>query len=126
MSVNKVQLIGRLGSNPELKYTKNGIAVCNLSIATSENYIMKDGKKGERTEWHRVSTWGKLGEICSQHLSKGRQIYIEGKLQTSKWEDSNGEKRFSTIIHATTVDFLGSKKNIEDDINITVDDIPFG
>ena len=82
MSVNKVIILGRLGQDPELKYTPGGAAVCNFSLATSENWTDKSGQRQERTEWHRVVVWGKLAELCNQYLSKGRQAYIEGRLQT--------------------------------------------
>lgn len=113
-SINKVMLIGRLGADPEVKAIGNGTTVARLNIATSETW-MKDGQKQERTEWHRVTVWGKLAEVCGKHLAKGRQVYIEGKLQTRSWEDDKGQKRYSTEIVADTVRFLGGgggeKKN---------------
>ena len=108
MSVNKVILIGRLGQDPELKYTPSGASVCNFSLATSETWNDKaSGQKQERTEWHRVVVWGKMAELCNQYLSKGRQAFIEGRLQTRSWEDQNGNKRYTTEINASTVQFLG-------------------
>lgn len=107
MSVNKVILVGRLGQDPELKYTPSGASVCNFSLATSENWVDKSGQKAERTEWHRIVVWGKLAELCNQYLSKGRQAYVEGKLQTRSWEDQSGQKRYTTEIMASTVQFLG-------------------
>ena len=107
MSVNKVMILGRLGQEPELKYTPSGAAVCNFSLATSENWVDKSGQKQERTEWHRVVVWGKLGELCNQYLAKGRQAFVEGRLQTRQWEDKNGQKRYTTEINATNVQFLG-------------------
>lgn len=104
--VNKVILIGRLGADPEVKSIGSGSTVARLNIATSETWV-KDGQKQERTEWHRVTVWGKLAEICGKHLSKGRQVYVEGKLQTRSWEDQQGQKRYSTEIVANTVQFLG-------------------
>ncbi len=106
--VNKVILVGRLGSDPESKTIPSGQVVTRFSIATSENWLDRDGQKQERTEWHRIVTWGKLAEICSKHLSKGRQCYIEGKLQTRSWEDQNGQKKYSTEVVGSTVQFLGS------------------
>lgn len=108
MSVNKVIVLGRLGSEPELRYTPSGAAVCNFSVATSDNWTDKNGEKQEKTEWHRIVVWGKLGELCHQYLSKGRQAYIEGKLQTRSWEDNNGVKKYTTEILANTVQFIGS------------------
>jgi single-strand DNA-binding protein len=109
MSVNKVILLGRLGQEPELKNTPSGLAVCNFSIATSETWKDKNsGQKQERTEWHRIVVWGKLGELCQQYLHKGRQAYVEGRLQTRSWDDKNGVKRYTTEVLATTVQFVGA------------------
>lgn len=105
--VNKVIIIGRLGNDPELKQTAGGQSVCTLSIATSEAWKDQNGQKQERTEWHRVVVWGKSGENCAKYLSKGRQAYVEGRLQTRSWEDQNGQKKYSTEIVASTVQFLG-------------------
>lgn len=107
MSVNKVILVGRLGQDPELRYTQSGTAVCNFSMATSEQWTDKQGQKQERTEWHRVVVWGKLGELCNQYLAKGRQAYVEGKQVTKKWQDQNGQDRYSTEVESNTVQFLG-------------------
>jgi single-strand DNA-binding protein len=110
MSVNKVILLGRLGQDPELKYTPSGAAVCNFSVATSESWTDKNsGQKNEKTEWHRVVVWGKLAELCNQYLSKGRQAFIEGKLQTRAWDDKDGNKRYTTEISASTVQFIGAQ-----------------
>src|SRR5947208_6650968 len=109
MSVNKVILVGRLGQNPEVKYTPSGAAVSNFSIATNESWTGKDGQKQERTEWHRVVVWGKLAELCSQYLSKGRQAYVEGRLQTRQYQDKDGVTKYSTEVQAQTVQFLGDK-----------------
>lgn len=105
--VNKVILIGRLGKDPEVKAIANGQNVARLTVATSETWV-KDGQRQEKTEWHNITVWGKLAEICGKHLSKGRQVYIEGKLQTRSWEDQNGQKRYATDIVANTVQFLGA------------------
>lgn len=134
MSVNKVIILGRLGQDLELKYTPGGMAVCNFTLATSESWADKAGQKQERTEWHRVVVWGKLAELCSQYLSKGRQAFVEGSLQTRSWDDKSGVKRYITEINAKTVQFIGAasidQKNseaytISTDINFTADDIPF-
>jgi single-strand DNA-binding protein len=107
--VNKVIIVGRLGGDPEVRYTPSGQAVARLSIATSESWNDKQGQKQERTEWHRVVVWGKIAEIVGQHLSKGRQVYVEGRLQTRSWDDkATGQKKYSTEIVASTVQFLGS------------------
>ncbi|MCO5143994.1 MAG: single-stranded DNA-binding protein, partial [Oligoflexia bacterium] len=107
MSVNKVLLIGRLGNNPEIRYTNTGTAVANFNLATSENWNDKNGQKQEKTEWHRVVVWGKLAELCEKYLSKGRQCFVEGRLQTRSWDDKDGNKRYTTEIVASTVQFLG-------------------
>ena len=109
--VNKVILVGNLGRDPELRYTQNGQAVANFTLATSESWTDKSGEKAERTEWHRIVTWGKLAEMCAQYLSKGRTVYIEGRLQTRDWEDRDGNKRQTTEINAGTVQFLGGPRS---------------
>lgn len=106
--VNKVIIVGRLGGDPEVRYTANQQAVAKFNVATSEAWKDKQGQKQERTEWHRVIVWGKLAEICGQHLAKGRQVYVEGRLQTRQWEDKQGQKRYTTEINANTVQFLGA------------------
>lgn len=106
MSLNKVMLIGHLGADPEIKAAGNS-TVARLNIATSETW-MKDGQKQTKTEWHRVTVWGKLAEICGKHLAKGRQVYIEGKIQTRSYQDKDNQKRYATEIVASTVQFLGS------------------
>ena len=106
-SVNKVILIGHLGADPELRDGR-GQPVCNLRIATSESWNDKDGQKQERTEWHRVTVWGKQAEHCKKFLEKGRQVYVEGRLQTSSYEQ-DGIKKYSTEVVAQTVQFLGGK-----------------
>jgi len=106
-SVNKVILVGNLGSDPEVKYTPSGAAVANFNIATNENWTSKDGKKEERTEWHRIVVWNKLAELCGEYLAKGRTVYVEGRLQTREWNDKDGNKRYTTEIVAQTIQFLG-------------------
>jgi len=106
-SVNKVILIGHLGADPEIRYTPTGAPVANLRIATNESWKNKNGQKEERTEWHRVVAWSKLAELASQYLTKGRQVYIEGRIQTRSWDDKDGQKKYSTEIVATGIQFLG-------------------
>jgi single-strand DNA-binding protein len=106
--VNKVILLGRLGQDPTVRYTSNGTAVANFSIATSETWKDQSGEKKERTEWHRIVAFGKLGEICVEYLTKGKQVYIEGRLQTQEWEDRDKNKRTTTQIIITTMQMLGS------------------
>jgi single-strand DNA-binding protein len=109
-----VILIGRLGSDPEVRYTPSGVAVANFNIATSEEWKDKDsGEKRERTEWHRIVAWRRLGEICGEYLSKGQQVYVEGRIQTNTWEDKEGNKRYTTEIIANTVQFLGKRESSE-------------
>lgn len=104
--INKVILIGNLGRDPELRYTQNGTAVANFPVATTEVWV-KDGQKNENTEWHRVVAWARLAENCNQYLQKGRQVYVEGRIQTRKWEDRDGNERYTTEIIARDVQFLG-------------------
>jgi single-strand DNA-binding protein len=105
--VNKAILIGNLGRDPELRYTQNGQAVANFTLATSESWNDKaSGERVERTEWHRIVVWGKLGELCAQYLTKGGKVYVEGRIQTREWEDKEGQKRRTTEINAQTVTFL--------------------
>ena len=105
--INKVIIVGRLGNNPDLKTLSPGNMVTTFSVATSDSWV-KDGQKQERTEWHRVVVWGKQAENCAKYLSKGRQVYVEGKLQTRQWEDQQGQKKYSTEVVAQNVQFLGS------------------
>ena len=108
--VNKVILVGNLGQDPEVKYMPSGGAVCNVSIATSESWNDKNtGEKQERTEWHRVVFFRKLAEIVGEYLRKGSQVYVEGKLQTRKWQDQNGNDRYTTEIVANEMQMLGGR-----------------
>lgn len=107
--VNKVIIVGRLGKDPETKAIGQGTTLTRLVVATSETWV-KDGQKQEKTEWHNITVWGKLAEICGKYLAKGRQVYVEGRLQTRSWED-NGQKKYATDIVATTVQFLGNASN---------------
>ena len=106
--LNKAILIGNLGRDPEVRYTPNGLAVANFSIATSETWT-RDGEKETRTEWHRIVAFGKLGEICGEYLSKGKQVYIEGRIQTREWTDRDGNKRYTTEIVASNMLMLGAR-----------------
>lgn len=108
-SVNSVTLIGYLGNDPEIRYTPSGTPVANFRMATNESWT-KGGEKHERTEWHRIVVWNKLAELCGEYLSKGRCVYISGKLQTRQWDDRDGNKRYTTEIVAREVVFLGSKE----------------
>lgn len=112
-SLNKVQLIGRLGKDPELKYTNSGAAVCSFSLATSETWKDKSGEKQEKTEWHNLVLWGKLAEICGEYLKKGSLAYFEGRLQTRKWKDKEGNDRYTTEIVADNMVMLGGKSDSE-------------
>lgn len=106
-SVNKVILIGNLGADPEIRYTQNNICVATISMATTETWIDK-GERRERTDWHRVVVWGRRAEVCQQFLGKGSKVYIEGQLQTRKWQDKDGADRYTTEVKAVDVVFLGS------------------
>lgn len=112
-SVNKVILVGRLGQDPEVKFTQGGAAVANLRIATDETWKDQSGERQQRTEWHTVVAWRRLAEICGQYLSKGRLVYIEGKLQTRSWQDREGNKRYSTEIQADNMVMLGGGRSEE-------------
>ena len=105
--VNKVILLGNLGADPEVRFTPGGQAVANFRIATSESWNDKNGQRQERTEWHRVVVWGKRAEVCSKYLSKGRQVYVEGRIQTRTYDDKDGNKRYITEVIAADVQFLG-------------------
>jgi len=107
--VNKVILVGNLGKDPELSYLPSGQSVAKFSLATSRSYKDKSGELKEETEWHNIVAWGKLGEICAQYLSKGRQAYIEGRIQSRTWEGKDGNKRTSVDIVASDVQMLGSR-----------------
>ncbi|MBN2059162.1 MAG: single-stranded DNA-binding protein [Deltaproteobacteria bacterium] len=137
-SVNKVILVGNLGSDPEIRYTPSGTAVANFSLATNEQWTNKNGEKEEKTEWHKVVAWARLGEICGEYLKKGSPVYIEGRLQTRAWEDREGVKRYTTEIVAQAMQMLGSSRReggeagsseerypVEEPVSIPEDDIPF-
>ena len=109
MGVNKVILVGNLGANPELRYTAGQQAVANFRLATTERWTDKNGQKQEQTEWHRIVVWGKRAEVCSKYLSKGRQVFVEGRIQTRNYDDKDGNKRYITEIIAQRVQFLGGR-----------------
>lgn len=115
MSLNRAQIIGRLGTQPELTYSKSGIAFCSMSVATSDKWKDKSGASQEKTEWHRLKAFGKTAELCSKYLNKGSNGYFEGKLETQAWEDKDGIKRYTTNIIVDAVQFLDSKKHYPQD-----------
>lgn len=104
--INKVILIGNLGADPEIRYTQNGAPVASFNVATTERWKGQDGQMQEQTEWHRIVAWQRLAEICGEYLSKGSRVYIEGKLQTRKWTDQNGNDRYTTEIVAREMKML--------------------
>lgn len=108
-SVNKVILIGNLGRDPEVRYMPSGEAITNITLATTDTWKDKSGEKQERTEWHRVAFFGKLAEIAGEYLKKGSQVYVEGRLQTRKWQDKEGNDRYTTEIVADRMQMLGSR-----------------
>jgi single-strand DNA-binding protein len=108
-SVNKVILIGNLGKDPDVRYLPSGDAVTNISVATTDNWKDKNGEKQEHTEWHRVAFFGKLASIAGEYLKKGSPVYIEGRIRTRKWQDKDGQERFSTEIVADRMQLLGSR-----------------
>jgi single-strand DNA-binding protein len=111
MGVNKVILVGNLGANPEMRYTQGGQPVANLRLATTERWTDKNGQKQESTEWHRIVVFGKQAEICNQYLTKGRQIFVEGRIQTRQWQDQQGQKRYTTEIVAQNIQMLGPRSD---------------
>lgn len=135
--INKVILIGNLGADPEVRYTPGGLAVANFRLATTENRSNKDGQREQHTEWHRIVAFGKLAEICGEYLAKGKQVYIEGRLQTRSWDDKDGNKRWATEIVAGTMQMLGpagkqgvsiaqdQESEFGSDLGPSSDDVPF-
>ena len=111
--VNRVILVGRLGADPDLRATQTGQNVCTLSLATSETWV-KDGRREEKTEWHRVILWARQAEVAAKYLKKGRMVYIEGRLQTRSWQDNQGQKRYTTEIVATNMQFLEGQNQSQD------------
>ncbi|BBP03324.1 single-stranded DNA-binding protein [Sulfuriferula plumbiphila] len=108
-SVNKVILVGNLGKDPEVRYAPSGDAIANVTLATTENWKDKNGEKQEKTEWHRVSFFGKTAEVVGQYLKKGSQVYVEGRIQTRKWTDKEGQERYTTEIVADKMQMLGGR-----------------
>jgi single-strand DNA-binding protein len=140
-SVNKAILVGRLGKDPEVKYTQGGTPVAKFTLATNEVWKDQNGEKQERTEWHNIVAWTRLAEICGQYLTKGSRVYVEGRIQTRSWEDKEGNKRYTTEIRADNLVMLSGKSEearseksaaaaassdgSSADPEITDDDIPF-
>ena len=112
--VNKVILVGNLGADPEVRHLESGSKVANISIATSESYTNRSGEKVEQTEWHRVELWDRLADLCEQYLSKGRTVYIEGKIKTNTYQDKDGVTRYDKKIRATNMTFVGGRNEEAD------------
>jgi len=108
--LNKAMLIGNLGADPETRFTQDGTCVCNIRVATTERFKNRNGERQERTEWHRVVLWGRLGEIANEYLRKGSRVYIEGKIETRKWTDRDGNDRYTTEIRASDMKMLSSRE----------------
>ena len=121
--LNKVMIIGNLGRDPEMRYTAGGRPVTSFSVATSHSYKSGDGERREKTEWFNVVAWGNLAEICKQYLHKGRQVYVEGRLQTRSWEDGEGVKHFRTELIASEMIMLGERRG-EPSFDETAEGIP--
>lgn len=121
-SVNKVLIIGNAGKDPETKYTDAGVAVCTLTLATKHSWKEKDGQRQEKTEWHRVVFWGRLAEIVDKYVKKGSQVYVEGRLETRKWTDKNGNDKYTTEIVADQMQMLSGRPKAEVDND---DEVPF-
>ena len=123
--VNKVILVGNLGADPEIRYSSTGTPVTTFRIATNENWLNRDsGEREQRTEWHRIVAFGKLGEICAEYLKRGKQVYVEGRLRTRSWEDRDGNKRWVTEVVATNIVMLGSPGEVKTDFEAPQED-PF-
>jgi single-strand DNA-binding protein len=137
--INKAILVGRLGKDPEVRYTPEGLMVTNFTVATDEQWRDKAGEKVQKTEWHRIVTFGKLAEICGKYLVKGKLVFIEGRIQTRSWDDKDGMKRFTTEVVASNMQMLDSKGQKDDDngrdnssypnspsdVPVPNDDVPF-
>ena len=122
--LNKLMIIGHLGRDPEMRYTPSGKPVTTFSVGTSRTWHSADGERHEETEWFNVVAWGSLAEVCNQHLKKGQQVYVEGRLQTRRWEDGDGNKHFTTEVVAQEMTMLGRRKdNFEHDITHESDEI---
>ncbi len=123
-SLNKVMLIGNLGKDPEVRYTASGQAVASFNLATSEKFKNKNGEWEERTEWHRITLWARLAEIAGEYLSKGKTVYIEGRLQTRKWQDNSGNERYTTEIVGEKMQMLSPKGESRRGADIPADASP--
>lgn len=126
--INKIILVGRLGKDPEVRYTQDGAMVTTFNLATDENWKDKSGEKFQKTEWHRIVTFGKLAEICGNYLVKGKLVYIEGRIQTRSWDDKDGVKRFTTEIVASDMKMLDAKGKDTQGLpepGAPIDDVPF-
>lgn len=121
--INKVILIGNLGKDPEVRYSQTGTSIASFSIATTETWKKQDGSKEEQTEWHKIVAFGRLGEICGEYLSKGSKVYLEGRLQTRKWEDKDGNTRYTTEIVAREMKML-SPRGASDNNNTQYNEEP--
>ncbi|MEJ2759870.1 MAG: single-stranded DNA-binding protein [Anaerolineales bacterium] len=121
--LNKVMIIGHLGRDPEMRYTPSGRPVTNFNVATSRSWKTSDGERRTETEWFNIVAWGNLAEICNQYLKKGQQVYIEGRLQTRKWEDEDGNRRNSVEIVAKEMIMLGARKRTESDSGSEEEDL---
>lgn len=136
--LNRIQIIGNLGRDPELRFTQSGTPVANFTVAVNESWRRRDGQQGERTEWFRIVAWGRLAEIANEYLQRGRQVFIEGRIQTREWQDREGNDRTSTELVARDLMMLGSREDAPDEpedqaaddgdqLNdeLTPDDLPF-
>jgi single-strand DNA-binding protein len=126
--LNKLMIIGHLGRDPEMRYTPSGRPVTTFSVATSRSWHSADGDRHEETEWFNVVAWGNLAEICNQHLHKGQQVYVEGRLQTRRWEDAEGNKHFTTEVVAKEMIMLGDRRDTPSPIDESPEDeeaLPF-
>lgn len=123
LGVNQVNLLGNLGADVEVRHTHQGTPVANFRLATTRSF-KQDGNKKEETEWHRIVVWGKLGELCGEYLSKGRQAFVTGRLQTRSWEDRNGVKRYTTEIVADEVTFVGSGRQQDLTVKAKSEEVP--
>lgn len=122
--LNKVIVMGNVGNDPEIRQTSSGQSVCNFNVATNESYEDKSGQRKDRTEWHKIVVWSKLAEICAEHLKKGNQVLVEGKLQTNSWE-KDGKKNYSTNIVASNVVFMSKNEKKIQSKDPFADDLPF-
>ena len=124
--LNKCMVIGHLGADPEMRYTANGAAVTTFNVASSRQFSGPDGQRREETEWFSVVTWNRLAETCSQYLTKGRLVYVEGRLQTRSWEGQDGQKRYRTELVAQEVKFLGGRDNQRSEGGYAAPGLPVG